>query len=254
MAVQQPLLDFVAERWRQHQGKAKAPTNAMRFINQMTQHGWRPVTFVLSEEAVAAPATAGTAGAGLAGAGGASSAEQSFLPAEVPGHSPELPGAPRAVASLIARCCADAAADRPSFAQALAELGGPVAHEVRRGDLDTGLPFGRNSGLPPVTEAAPKLLPTRSTSRSTGAGGRGAGGHAVGLPNTDRTRSARAPTSPRSIGFCAIWGCISSSSSSAAGLLAGRRTELVPRRAPRQPLLRRAHRARGGVGLVRLWF
>ena len=33
---------------------------------------------------------------------------------------------------------------------------------------------------------------------------------------SDRTRNARAPTSPRSIGFCAIWDCISSSSSSAA--------------------------------------
>ena len=32
---------------------------------------------------------------------------------------------------------------------------------------------------------------------------------------SDRTRNARAPTSPRSIGFCAIWDCISSSSSSA---------------------------------------
>ena len=31
---------------------------------------------------------------------------------------------------------------------------------------------------------------------------------------SDRTRNARAPTSPRSIGFCAIWDCISSSSSS----------------------------------------
>ena len=30
---------------------------------------------------------------------------------------------------------------------------------------------------------------------------------------SDRTRNARAPTSPRSIGFCAIWDCISSSSS-----------------------------------------
>ena len=29
---------------------------------------------------------------------------------------------------------------------------------------------------------------------------------------SDRTRNARAPTSPRSIGFCAIWGCISTSS------------------------------------------
>ena len=29
---------------------------------------------------------------------------------------------------------------------------------------------------------------------------------------SDRTRNARAPTSPRSIGFCAIWDCISSSS------------------------------------------
>ena len=33
---------------------------------------------------------------------------------------------------------------------------------------------------------------------------------------SDRTRNARAPTSPRSIGFCAIWDCISSSSSSEA--------------------------------------
>ena len=31
---------------------------------------------------------------------------------------------------------------------------------------------------------------------------------------SDRTRNARAPTSPRSIGFCAIWESISSSSSS----------------------------------------
>ena len=31
---------------------------------------------------------------------------------------------------------------------------------------------------------------------------------------SDRTRNARAPTSPRSIGFCVIWDCISSSSSS----------------------------------------
>ena len=34
---------------------------------------------------------------------------------------------------------------------------------------------------------------------------------------SDRTRNARAPTSPRSIGFCAIWDCISSSSSSVGG-------------------------------------
>ena len=33
---------------------------------------------------------------------------------------------------------------------------------------------------------------------------------------SDRTRNARAPTSPRSIGFCAIWDCISSSSSSSS--------------------------------------
>ena len=32
--------------------------------------------------------------------------------------------------------------------------------------------------------------------------------------DTDRTRNAHAPTSPRSIGFCAISDCISSSSSS----------------------------------------
>ena len=32
--------------------------------------------------------------------------------------------------------------------------------------------------------------------------------------DTNRTRNARPPTSPRSTGFCAIWGCISSSSSS----------------------------------------
>ena len=38
-----------------------------------------------------------------------------------------------------------------------------------------------------------------------------------GIHDTDRTRSARAPTSPRSIGFCAIWGCISSSSSGLGG-------------------------------------
>ena len=31
---------------------------------------------------------------------------------------------------------------------------------------------------------------------------------------SDRTRNARAPTTPRGIGFCAIWDCISSSSSS----------------------------------------
>jgi hypothetical protein len=31
--------------------------------------------------------------------------------------------------------------------------------------------------------------------------------------DTDRARNAHAPTSPRSIGFCAIWDCISSSSS-----------------------------------------
>ena len=30
---------------------------------------------------------------------------------------------------------------------------------------------------------------------------------------SDRTRNAHAPTSPRSIGFCALWDCISSSSS-----------------------------------------
>ena len=38
--------------------------------------------------------------------------------------------------------------------------------------------------------------------------------HASSL-NTDRARNARAPTSPRRTGFCAPWGCISSSSSSA---------------------------------------
>ena len=32
----------------------------------------------------------------------------------------------------------------------------------------------------------------------------------------DSARITRAPTSPRSIGFCAIWDCISSSSSSSA--------------------------------------
>ena len=32
--------------------------------------------------------------------------------------------------------------------------------------------------------------------------------------DTDRTRNARAPTSNRSTGFCAIWVCISSGSSS----------------------------------------
>jgi len=37
--------------------------------------------------------------------------------------------------------------------------------------------------------------------------------HASSL-DTDRTRNARAPTSTRSIGFCVIWVCISSSSSS----------------------------------------
>ena len=35
---------------------------------------------------------------------------------------------------------------------------------------------------------------------------------------SDRTRNARAPTSPRSIGFCAIWESISSSSSSSSGM------------------------------------
>jgi len=39
------------------------------------------------------------------------------------------------------------------------------------------------------------------------------GAHATSL-DTDHTRNARAPTSPRSTGFCVIWGCISSSSSS----------------------------------------
>ena len=34
--------------------------------------------------------------------------------------------------------------------------------------------------------------------------------------DTDRMRNARTPTSPRSTGFCAIWGCSSSSSSSDA--------------------------------------
>ena len=36
-------------------------------------------------------------------------------------------------------------------------------------------------------------------------------------PHICRTRNARAPTSPRSIGFCAIWESISSSSSSQPG-------------------------------------
>ena len=41
--------------------------------------------------------------------------------------------------------------------------------------------------------------------------------HAPSL-DTARTRSARAPTSPRSTGFCAIWNCISSSSISRINL------------------------------------
>ena len=43
---------------------------------------------------------------------------------------------------------------------------------------------------------------------------------------SDRTRNARAPTSPRSIGFCAIWDCISSSSSSSRDALQYRTAEM----------------------------
>ena len=39
------------------------------------------------------------------------------------------------------------------------------------------------------------------------------------FPLPSGLRNARVPTSPRSIGFCVIWGCISSSSSSETGLL-----------------------------------
>jgi hypothetical protein len=43
LAVDGPLLDFVAERYRRHVGKAKAPKQPMRFLRLMTETDWRPV-------------------------------------------------------------------------------------------------------------------------------------------------------------------------------------------------------------------
>lgn len=44
MATQEPLLDFLGERWRLHFKKKRAPPQAMRIIRPMTEEGWRPVT------------------------------------------------------------------------------------------------------------------------------------------------------------------------------------------------------------------
>ena len=44
MAVEEPLLDFIGERFRISSGKSKALTSAMRLIKLMTTDGWRPVT------------------------------------------------------------------------------------------------------------------------------------------------------------------------------------------------------------------
>ena len=52
------------------------------------------------------------------------------------------------------------------------------------------------------------------------------------FPILFNTRHARAPTSPRSIGFCAIWDCISSSSSSPRTRRRRRRRRFWHRRRP----------------------
>jgi serine/threonine protein kinase len=44
MAVEQPLLDFIGDRWMVAFDKKKAPKQAMRLIRPMTEDGWRPVT------------------------------------------------------------------------------------------------------------------------------------------------------------------------------------------------------------------
>eukprot|EP00615_Pteridomonas_danica_P009044 CAMPEP_0114340926 /NCGR_PEP_ID=MMETSP0101-20121206/8695_1 /TAXON_ID=38822 ORGANISM="Pteridomonas danica, Strain PT" /NCGR_SAMPLE_ID=MMETSP0101 /ASSEMBLY_ACC=CAM_ASM_000211 /LENGTH=183 /DNA_ID=CAMNT_0001474337 /DNA_START=7 /DNA_END=558 /DNA_ORIENTATION=- len=44
MCVEEPLLDFIGERWVTAFNKKKIPKQAMRLIRPMTEDGWRPVT------------------------------------------------------------------------------------------------------------------------------------------------------------------------------------------------------------------
>jgi serine/threonine protein kinase len=44
MAVNEPLLTFIGERWRVAFKKERAPLQAIRIIRPMTEDGWRPVT------------------------------------------------------------------------------------------------------------------------------------------------------------------------------------------------------------------
>jgi len=44
LATEGELLEFIGERWRSDNKKARAPTAAMRVIRPMTEEGWRPVT------------------------------------------------------------------------------------------------------------------------------------------------------------------------------------------------------------------
>ena len=74
---------------------------------------------------------------------------------------------------------------------------------------------------------------------------------------SDRTRNARAPTSPRSIGFCAIWDCISSSSSSISKLskiskdpMPGVRRRRALSSLPGRLFLTGVRSSQGGVGVL----
>lgn len=44
MATEDPILDFIGERWKVAYGKKKAPKQPWRFIRSMIDDGWRPVT------------------------------------------------------------------------------------------------------------------------------------------------------------------------------------------------------------------
>eukprot|EP00615_Pteridomonas_danica_P007121 CAMPEP_0114350328 /NCGR_PEP_ID=MMETSP0101-20121206/16274_1 /TAXON_ID=38822 ORGANISM="Pteridomonas danica, Strain PT" /NCGR_SAMPLE_ID=MMETSP0101 /ASSEMBLY_ACC=CAM_ASM_000211 /LENGTH=212 /DNA_ID=CAMNT_0001489495 /DNA_START=17 /DNA_END=658 /DNA_ORIENTATION=- len=96
MATDEPILEFIAEKYRISFNKKTKPKQTMRFIRAMTEDGWRPITQ----------------------ADGDGSVQQ----------------APPGINLLIIKCCSHDIAQRPSFNEIIEQLTGICHTEVILGE------------------------------------------------------------------------------------------------------------------------
>jgi len=134
LAVQDDLILFLAERWRQDHGKAKAPKQPMRVIRCMVEDHWRPVRCPPPTPSRLEDSKGDDDDAGK----GDAKVDQHHTrqqPQQQPPHPlAYLPGVPPALTRLVVACCDPDPSKRPAFRAVLAELTfGECAAQVTEG-------------------------------------------------------------------------------------------------------------------------